>query len=1824
MKRTYKITACLVALALCLTYLPLFATAETVTFKQINVIESEDFSAATDKLTNASNITDGALTVEKDKDVQVADKWWPEGNKPTKISFDLTNASGTGYFFLTDKNGNAVGNTVRNNDGGLFATKATMTDGTVKEIGGGWGNKFCGCFWVPQDNSVYAELEPFKKAHYEYEFTYNGTKVTIKLKINGELKYQSGDIMKLSSTSTQIALGDDTAEATRSFDNLTDITTLVPMFRSTGSMKLDNLKIESYAVTAKQFIAENTVLNKSVNSLTLADTEAVTAAYNAYNKFDSNVKTVLEKADVSKVVSAQKDAVDKLNAKIDADAYKQKYGEVLKIETSKMTDEDIALFGEAMSVYEKLSEYAKQNLAAEKALIDAKGDFVITNMAKFTPVDFEDSWFTEKYVKTDGTADYVFEDTEDGVNNYVTLGKESAVGVNQKYWTKGNKPANASASFRFEKGTGNLYFLYDEENGIGAGICFRSQDGGYFVKAVSSDNTIKFTPKDNDSKLATVVKEHGWVANESYRLGNWQRNMWTKVDATFDYTNWESKREVAVNYILTLYGYQHYTAESGYKELSEDTEIKQITLPAKKITYTFPEGTGLTLSPKIISQNAGVDVDNITVSGTFNDSQDMGRLFEAKYSSLIGKTTEELTEADKLLLESALDDWNKLDSKAKDYLLNNGFAAKLSVLLSDNAETAAFKQKYASLGALDAVDARPSHSALVEQAVAEYNGLDDMTRLILSGFYEHILELKEAINNYFEPRKEGDYTTHFTDDFSSGSLKQWAKFTKDTNKITGTENFEVVTDPTDPTNKVMKVSANGGFITIRDELWANGGVMTNVSFRMKVTSSTLEGNAFNRTSFMPSFLDVNNYTSIGYNATGTMVAASTIQDGANNGGSGWMGSLDHEALTASDWITVTINYNGISGSISFTDEHENKLSAIFGMPLEYGRLAFGFGPSTWKSFDYYVDDVDVAFKKGDYDVNVAPNDIQVFYSGNTEMNPGDMVTVTGENIGKTVSGVEIMQLDNTLNASEASYIGEQSFQSKAAEGGAQPTWNDAQAQTLEIKQKTATSVKFIIPKTFRKGVYAVKLKAANKGQISNMTGLTVDDVIIYINNPHIQFTVSDEGKIATQGGWIRAQGSNLALVQDITKLSAVITNGTYKRTLGITEIYDDEYSVKIAVPKDVPYGKYNLVVYNGYGDNTAWSEPFEVTVGASPRDSWSKTVFNVQDEKYGAKGDSTTNDTASIISALIDAAENGGGVVYLPRGIYRVTNTLTIPENVVFKGEGINRTKIMYTPTAWMMGDAPDAYVQYTSNVSIEGIAFYGVRHKSIFRGFANKTFSGLQKMSENVYIKDVYLHLQELTGATTSGDGTPIKDSGYTTVEMANDIQAETRKVNGRNTAYLDMGRVENGQLSDFTLWMDIGCNQGVNGDWRFSRFEGSDFYSWCPCASTQALIVENCRNPENGGGLALSGEIYVKNVAFKGSNRNNHEVTTTDGTHLLDGGVMQFIGDNAAIMGSANVDEVTYRLKDKNYQSGQLVGYDVYVISGQGVGQTRRIVENKGSDIKVDKPFAVRPNRNSLIAIQKARSNGYFIDNSYESGGAAGTYGSIINTVFDGNTYKEFGGQIFNTHEGVNWYTSIVNATLDDPFYMHGQGLGNTAQGQTDWGHWQFMLMHGLRPLSSMAFLFKGNTLNDGSYMSVMGNQNYCRDFVIENNYFGADAKYGIEFGNADGSDGVYLRGNTYDSDECYNTSLVNRISSEQYVNVVNNFRYMSEEDYKRTGGTDMGDVNGDGRITVKDVTLIRYCILGKVELTDRQIARADMDGDGEITTNDANLLRKKILGL
>jgi hypothetical protein len=61
-------------------------------------------------------------------------------------------------------------------------------------------------------------------------------------------------------------------------------------------------------------------------------------------------------------------------------------------------------------------------------------------------------------------------------------------------------------------------------------------------------------------------------------------------------------------------------------------------------------------------------------------------------------------------------------------------------------------------------------------------------------------------------------------------------------------------------------------------------------------------------------------------------------------------------------------------------------------------------------------------------------------------------------------------------------------------------------------------------------------------------------------------------------------------------------------------------------------------------------------------------IFNVKD--YGAKGDGTTDDKASIQAAIDAAATNGGGVVYIPPGVYAISNQILVPSYVSVTGAG--------------------------------------------------------------------------------------------------------------------------------------------------------------------------------------------------------------------------------------------------------------------------------------------------------------------------------------------------------------------------------------------------------------------------------------------------------------------------------------------------------------------------------------------------------------------------
>ena len=88
----------------------------------------------------------------------------------------------------------------------------------------------------------------------------------------------------------------------------------------------------------------------------------------------------------------------------------------------------------------------------------------------------------------------------------------------------------------------------------------------------------------------------------------------------------------------------------------------------------------------------------------------------------------------------------------------------------------------------------------------------------------------------------------------------------------------------------------------------------------------------------------------------------------------------------------------------------------------------------------------------------------------------------------------------------------------------------------------------------------------------------------------------------------------------------------------------------------------------------ASSSPLPVAHWADIRSDWETRrparldLFIATAAAYGAVGDGMADDTSAIQSALNAAGANGGGIVYLPAGKYKITGTLDVPGGVELRG----------------------------------------------------------------------------------------------------------------------------------------------------------------------------------------------------------------------------------------------------------------------------------------------------------------------------------------------------------------------------------------------------------------------------------------------------------------------------------------------------------------------------------------------------------------------------
>ena len=94
--------------------------------------------------------------------------------------------------------------------------------------------------------------------------------------------------------------------------------------------------------------------------------------------------------------------------------------------------------------------------------------------------------------------------------------------------------------------------------------------------------------------------------------------------------------------------------------------------------------------------------------------------------------------------------------------------------------------------------------------------------------------------------------------------------------------------------------------------------------------------------------------------------------------------------------------------------------------------------------------------------------------------------------------------------------------------------------------------------------------------------------------------------------------------------------------------------------------------------------------------------------------------------------------------------------------------------------------------------------------------------------------------------------------------------------------------------------------------------------------------------------------------------------------------------------------------------------------------------------------------------------------------------------------------------------------------------------------------------------------------------------------------------------------------NYSIVKIDSSDSYTNAYNKLKKSLNAFYIQTQGKELGDVNGDGKISIDDVTDIQKYIANTIDFTEEQMALADVDKNGTVSIDDVTLIQKHLAGM
>lgn len=621
------------------------------------------------------------------------------------------------------------------------------------------------------------------------------------------------------------------------------------------------------------------------------------------------------------------------------------------------------------------------------------------------------------------------------------------------------------------------------------------------------------------------------------------------------------------------------------------------------------------------------------------------------------------------------------------------------------------------------------------------------------------------------------------------------------------------------------------------------------------------------------------------------------------------------------------------------------------------------------------------------------------------------------------------------------------------------------------------SLAFLLPRDLEPGVFAFRVTSGS-GQSATRA----------LNLPDVWWMQGDEGKAATPDGWLRIFGKCLHMDGARVRLAM---EGRDPLILLPVPADASEYDLPLDLPADLAPGSYEVAVHNGRGGDAAWMPAG--TVEIVPPVQWKQDVFRITDFP-GTAGE-------AIRAALDKAAENGGGIVLVPRGRYEVKGQLVVPDGTVLKGESQELVSLY-----WPDMDDPPASLITGTNYGIEELALYCQNHKTVVDVDPKSTRFRMHR----VLIRANAFFMLGEPGATFRGRKAPQKTNEGRCIRVTSpNFQITECDVFASGTALF---------LNPWGFRAASGPWYGLVRDNRFAY--GSQGYS---LECIDGLVFED--NEVVGSGLAPGGNAFStfwnnfsRNVYFAGN--------AIHGQYGLDREMMTLDAAGGAYFGkvaSVNGTHLTlaadpeFRDYHPTTHHSDYRGGVVMILDGTGAGQYRVVTANEGREWDLDRPWDIEPDETSVIQIGPHRGRHLFVNNVFYDGGAFQLYGAALDTIVAGNVGARMDGFFawgLNPH-GWGWQPAWYCQFLGNEI-SQGNGYGPRAAFMGAFGSNNNETYPG--PLVRGAIFRRNDLLNNARFRI----HSTVDGAVVDHNTV-RDNEIGIDIGK--GPRNVVLRANTFD---------------------------------------------------------------------------------------------------